>query len=255
MAADPDAVVVGSGPHGLAAAVPLAAAGLGVRVYEAADDVGGGCRTSPLTAPGFVHDVCSAAHPMAVASPFFRAFDLASRIDLRVPEVTYAHPLDGGRAGALRGSVEETAAGLGPDGDTYRGLMEPLVRSAESLAELLLAPPLRRLPTDVRGTAAMAAASLRLMGDGVARTFNTEEARGVIVGSAAHAPQPRRWLATTPFGLLLTLLGHTTGWPMPRGGSRAITDALADALRKLGGEVVTEHPVRHLRELPKVRAV
>lgn len=255
MAADPDAIVVGSGPNGLAAAVTLAAAGLGVRVYEASAEIGGGCRTSALTTPGYLHDVCSAAHPMAVASPFFRAFGLASRVDMRVPEVAYAHPLDGGRAGALRGSVAQTAAGLGADGDTYRSLMEPLQRSATSLAELMLAPPLRRLPTDLAGPAAMAAASLRLAGDGVARTLRTEEARGLIVGSAAHAPQPRRWVSTTPFGLLLTFLAHTTGWPLPRGGSRAITDALTDALRKLGGEVVTEHPVRHLRELPRVRAV
>lgn len=253
--ADLDAVVVGSGPNGLAAAVTLAAAGLGVRVYEASAEVGGGCRTSALTAPGYLHDVCSAAHPMAAASPFFRAFDLASRIDLRVPEVAYAHPLDGGRAGALRRSVEETAAELGPDGDTYRRLMAPLVESSVELAELMLAPPLRKLPTDLVGTAAIAAASLRLMGNGVTRTFRTEEARGLIVGSAAHAPQPRRWLSTTPFGLLLTLLAHFTGWPLPRGGSRAITDALADALRTMGGEVVTEHPITHLRELPRVRAV
>ncbi|MQA82249.1 MAG: NAD(P)-binding protein [Streptosporangiales bacterium] len=250
-----DAVVVGSGPNGLAAAVTLAAAGLGVRVYEGADDVGGGCRTSPLTLPGYVHDVCSAVHPMASVSPFFTAFDLAGRIDLRVPEVAYAHPLDGGRAGALYRDVERTAEGLGVDAGTYRRLMEPLVRAAPDLVPLMLAPPLRALPRDLPGTAAMAYASLRLVGDGVARTFRTDEARGLITGSAAHALQPLRRLATAPFGLLLTFLAHATGWPLPRGGSRAITDSLADALRTMGGEIVVGEPVTDLRELPRARAV
>ncbi|MQA02212.1 MAG: NAD(P)-binding protein [Streptosporangiales bacterium] len=251
----PDAIVVGAGPNGLAAAVTLAAAGLGVRVYEGAPEIGGGCRTSALTSPGFVHDVCSAVHPMAVASPFFRAFDLTARVDLRVPEVAYAHPLDGGRAGVVLGSVADTAARLGPDADAYRRIFRPLVASATELSELLLAPPLRRLPTDPGGAAALAAAMLRLTGRGVPRTFRTEEARGLFTGAAAHAVQPLRRLATAPFGLLLTMLAHTTGWPMPRGGSRAITDALAAALRSLGGEIRVGEPVRDLRELPRARAV
>ncbi|MBO0827811.1 MAG: NAD(P)/FAD-dependent oxidoreductase [Streptosporangiales bacterium] len=255
MPAELDAVVVGSGPNGLAAAVTLAAAGLSVRVYEGADDVGGGCRTSPLTLPGFVHDVCSAVHPLAVASPFFQAFQLTERIELRVPDVALAHPLDGGRAAALHQSLDETIAGLGADGAAYRRLIGPLVHAAPDLVRVLLSPPLRTLPRDVPGVAAMAAASLLLNGRGVARTFRTDEARALVTGSAAHALQPLRWLATPPFGLLLTLLGHVTGWPMPRGGSRAITDAMADALRKHGVEIRTGDPVRDLRELPRARAV
>lgn len=250
-----DAVVVGSGPNGLAAAVTLAAAGLGVRVYETASEPGGGCRTSASTLPGFRHDLCSAVHPLAAASPFFEAFDLPSRVDLRKPDVAYAHPLDGGRAGVVRGSVEETADGLGVDAETYASLLGPLVRAAPDLVPLLLAPPLRRLPTDVVGAAAMARSSLRLTGRGVARAFRTDEARGIITGAAAHAMQPLGKLTPAPMGLLLTLLAHTTGWPLPRGGSQMITDALVDALRGLGGELVTDHRVRTLRELPPARAV
>lgn len=255
MSGDLDAVVVGSGPNGLAAAVTMAAAGLSVRVYEGADDIGGGCRTSPLTLPGFVHDVCSAVHPLAVASPFFRAFGLTERIELHVPEIALAHPLDGGRAGALYQSLDQTVAELGPDGAAYRRLIGPLVEDAPDLVRVMLAPPLRTPPRELRGILTMAAASLLLNGRGVARTFRTDEARALVTGSAAHALQPLCWLATPPFGLLLTLLGHVTGWPMPRGGSRAITDAMTDALRKQGGEIVTGHPVRDLRELPRARAV
>ncbi|MGH3098017.1 MAG: phytoene desaturase family protein [Streptosporangiales bacterium] len=250
-----DAIIVGSGPNGLAAAVTLAAAGLGVRVYEAAGEPGGGCRSDALTRPGFLHDTCSAVHPLAVASPFFRAFGLRDRVDLRAPDVAYAHPLDGGRAGVVRGTVEETAGGLGVDAETYASLLGPLVRAAPDLVSLLLAPPLRRLPTDVLGTAAMARSSLRLAGRGVARAFGTEEARAVITGAGAHSMQPLSSLTPAPMGLLLTLLAHTTGWPLPRGGSQAITDALVTALCRLGGEVVTGHQVRTLRELPPAHAV
>src|SRR4249919_1672933 len=189
MRTDVDAVVVGSGPNGLAAAVTMAAAGLRVQVIEGAPSVGGGCRTEELTLPGFRHDVCSAAHPLAVASPFFQRFDLAARgVRLAFPEVEFAHPLDGGRAAVVTRSVAETAARLGPDGRAYRRLFGPLARDMDGVLEAILGPlrkpPAHPLPAVSYGRRAILPASV------VARRWHTDEARAILAGTAAHAMMP-----------------------------------------------------------------
>jgi len=190
MSGDVDAVIVGSGPNGLAAAVTLSAAGLRVHVIEGAVMPGGGCRTEELTLPGFQHDVCAAAHPLALASPFFRRFDLAARgVRFAHPEVVFAHPLDAGRAAAVTRSVADTAERLGPDGAAYRRLFRPLADGSEALVDAILSS-MRRPPSQYSvGLAVFARHGLRPAA-GVARRFRTPEARGLFAGVAAHAMMP-----------------------------------------------------------------
>src|SRR5690349_3575872 len=203
--ADADAVVVGSGPNGLAAAVTLAAAGLRVHVIEGAASLGGGCRTEELTLPGFRHDVCSTAHPLALASPFFRRFDPAARgVRFAHPEVVYAHPLDGGRAAVVTRSVTDTAAGLGRDEAAYRRLMQPLTGGGKAVADAVLSS-MRRPPLPSAALAAYARLGLR-SATAVARRFDTEEARGLFAGVATHAMLPLTESPTAGVGLLLGLL-------------------------------------------------
>ena len=254
MRTDVDAVVVGSGPNGLAAAVTMAAAGLRVQVIEGAPGIGGGCRTEELTLPGFWHDVCSAAHPLAVASPFFQRFDLAARgVRLAFPEVEFAHPLDGGRAAVVTRSVAETAARLGPDGRAYRRLLGPLARHMDGVLEAILAPlrkpPAHPLPAVSYGRRAILPASV------VARRWHTDEARAILAGTAAHAMMPLTAVPTAGVGLMLTGLAHAAGWPVVAGGSARITDAMAAALTSNGGRIETGRWVRTLAELPAARAV
>ncbi|HEY9245131.1 MAG TPA: NAD(P)-binding protein, partial [Streptosporangiaceae bacterium] len=255
MAGDADAVVVGSGPNGLAAAVTLAAAGLRVQVIEGAATIGGGCRTEQLTLPGFWHDVCSAAHPLAVASPFFQRFGLAERgVRLAAPEVVIAHPLDGGRAAVVTRPVPGTAAGLGADAAAYQRLLGPLARDYAALSELLLAPirrPPARLPA---GTVAFGLRGLRSAA-GLAHRFRTEEARALLAGVAAHGMLPLGQPPTGAVGLMLLALAHGVGWPVAEGGSARITGALAAALTGAGGHIETGRWVRSLAELPQARAV
>jgi phytoene dehydrogenase-like protein len=249
-----DAIVVGAGPNGLAAAVTLARAGLAVRVIEGAGTPGGGCRTQELTLPGFRHDVCSAVHPLAAASPFFQRLDLAGLgVTLRTPKVAFAHPLDGGRAAWLANSVDETAGALGVDGPSYRRLLAPLVRDAPLTLPSLLAP-LRSVPGH---PLAMARFGL----DGippatmVARRFRTEEAQALLAGVAAHTMQPLTAPGTGAFGLTLMMIAHLVGWPVVEGGSSGLIDALVAELAAHGGRVETGHWVRSLAELPPARAV
>jgi phytoene dehydrogenase-like protein len=253
-APETDAIVVGSGPNGLAAAITLARAGLRVRLIEGSDTPGGGCRTAELTLPGFRHDVCSAVHPLAASSPFFTGVDLAARgVTLCTPKVAFAHPLDGGRAAAVTGSVEETAASLGRDAGAYRRLLGPLVRdSAVTLPEILA--PIRSVP---RHPLAMARFGLEGLPPAtvVARSFRTEEAQGLFAGVAAHSMLPLNAPVTSAFGLLLTMAAHTVGWPVVEGGSARLAGALLDELAGLGGEVETGRWVRSLDELPAARAV
>jgi phytoene dehydrogenase-like protein len=249
-----DAIVVGSGPNGLAAAVTLARAGLTVTVIEGAGTPGGGCRTEELTLPGFHHDVCAAVHPLAASSPFFLHTDLEGRgVRLRTPKVALAHPLDGGRAAAVTGSVAETARGLGRDGRAYRRLLGPLARDADLIMPTVLAP-LRSVP---RHPVAMARFGLNglLPASVLARRFRTEEARALLAGVAAHAMLPLSSPVTGAFGLLLTTAAHSVGWPVVEGGSARIIDALVAELSSLGGRVETGHWVRSLDELPPARAV
>ena len=259
MPGDADAIVVGSGPNGLAAAVTLAAAGLRVHVIEGAASPGGGCRTEELTLPGFRHDLCSAAHPLALASPFFRRFDPAARgVRFAHPEVVYAHPLDGGRAAVVTRSVTDTAARLGRDETAYRRLMQPLADGGNAVADAVLSS-LRRPPGYSGVPAALALAAYARLGlrsaAAVARRFQTEEARGLFAGVATHAMLPLTAPPTAGVGLLLGSLAHTVGWPVVAGGSARLTDAMAEAVVAAGGQVETGHWVRSLAELPAAPAV
>ncbi|WP_217912799.1 phytoene desaturase family protein [Miltoncostaea marina] len=250
-----DAVVVGAGPNGLAAAVTLARAGRSVLLLEGAATVGGGCRSAELTAPGFVHDVCSAIHPLAAGSPFFRGLPLARLgVELVHPGAPLAHPLDDGTAVMLERSVAATAAGLGPDADAYAGLMEPLVARADAVVAGVLAPPLRP-PRHPAALLRVAPHALR-SATGLARgRFAGARARALFAGMAAHSMIRLEDRPSAGVGLLLGLLGHAVGWPVVRGGSQRIADGLAAHLRDLGGEVVTGRPVSALGELPPARAV
>ena len=243
-----DAVVVGSGPNGLAAALTLSRAGRTVRLIEGADTPGGGCRTEERTLAGFRHDICSSVHPLAAASPFFRRAQLPG-IDLLRGRVAFAHPLDGGRAGAVVGSVEETAAGLGADGSAYRKMLGPLVADVDRVLPVVLAP-LRRPPPAAAMTAMARYGALGLLPASVlARRFATPEARGLLAGVAAHASRPLSAPLTGGFGLLLMMLAHDVGWPVVAGGSSRIVDALWSELAAAGVELETGHWVRSVREL------
>lgn len=251
--AEHDAVIVGSGPNGLAAAVTLARAGRRVLVLEAADTIGGGCRTRELTLPGFRHDVCSAFHPLATASPFFRELPLAEHgLELVQPPVPLAHPLDGGTAVVLERSLEETAIGLGQDGAAWRKLYGPLVDHADTLVDETLGPirPYTRHPLVLTRFGLLAVRSAT----GLARArFRGERARALFAGLAAHAVLPLERSPTASFGLMLGMMGHAAGWPVARGGSQSIADALGSYLRSLGGEIRTSTEVGSVDELPATR--
>jgi phytoene dehydrogenase-like protein len=244
-----DVIVVGSGPNGLAAAVTLAQAGLTVRVIEGASTSGGGCRTEELTEPGFRHDVCSAVHPLVAASPFFRQplFD-DLRASLRQPPVPFAHPLDGGGAAVAARSLAETVDHLGADGPAWQALLAPLVDRADAVVDAVLAP-LRSFPAHPAAVGRFGATGI-LPASVVAHRFTEEPAKALLAGAAAHAMAPLSSPLTGAFGLLLTMLAHTGGWPVAEGGSDAITRALVAALRQQGGTVETGRWISALGELP-----
>ncbi len=250
-----DAVVVGSGPNGLAAAVRLAEAGWHVRVCEAADTIGGGCRSAELTLPGFVHDICSAVHPLAAASPFFRTLPLERYgLEWIHPPAPLAHPFDDGPPALLERSLDDTAAALDGDGPAYRRLFEPLVRGWDPLVREVLGP-LPHIPRHPLLLARFGLNALRSARGLVERRFRGDRARALFGGIAAHSLAPLESPGTAAFGLLLGLAGHAVGWPIPRGGSRRIADALAAHLLALGGEIATGTPVHRLDELPPSRTV
>lgn len=245
-----DAVVVGSGPNGLAAAVTLALRGVSVTVYEAAGTIGGGTRTSERIVPGLLHDDCSAVHPMGIASPLFRSLDLAAHgLEWCRPDVDLAHPLDSGAPGVVTGSLDETCAGLGPDGPSWHRLFAPLTDRFEDLADEVLGPlahvPRHPITLARFGIDALIPATL------TARRWRTPQARALFGGVAAHAYYPLTRPTTSAVGLLMLAAGHRYGWPVARGGSRAITDALASLLRAHGGRIETGRRVRALGELPR----
>ena len=249
-----DAVVVGAGPNGLAAAIELARNGRSVHVIERAAEIGGGTRTAQLTLPGFRHDVCSAVHPLAVGSPFLATLPLAEHgLTLLEPAVAAAHPLDDGSAAALHRSLAETADALGRDGRAYRALVGPFARDWERLAPFVLGPP------GVPSAPLLAARFAALAGVPAAalcRTaFRTPAARALFAGAAAHAMRPLHAAGTTAFGLVLLALGHACGWPVAKGGSAAITAAMRAHLEALGGTVETDREITSLAQLPPSRAV
>jgi phytoene dehydrogenase-like protein len=250
----PDAIVVGAGPNGLAAAIELARAGRSVLVCERAPTVGGGARTAGLTLPGYRHDVCSAIHPLAVGSPFLRSLPLGDHgLELLEPEVQAAHPLDGGRAAVLHRSLAQTAAGLGEDGGAYAALLRPFAEGWDELAPTVLGAP--RPPRHPLLAARFARAGLRGVA-GLARgRFRGDPARALVAGMGAHSMRPLDRTPTAAFALTLLALGHAVGWPVARGGSQAIADAMAAYLRELGGEIEVGREVGSLAELPPARAV
>jgi phytoene dehydrogenase-like protein len=249
-----DAVVVGSGPNGLTAAVTLAAAGGRVLVLEAADTIGGGARTAELTLPGVRHDVCSAVHPLGAGSPAFADLPLGDHgLEWVHPEVPLAHPLDGGEAGVVERDVDATAERLGSDAAAWRATVGRVAARWDATLALTLAPPLwgvRRPLAGLRLAPLALPSAARLV-----RRFETPRGRALIAGLAGHSASPLTTLTTGGVAMVFGGSAHAVGWPFARGGSQAITAALASHLKSLGGEVRTGSPVADWGDLPEARAV
>ena len=250
---DYDAIVVGSGPNGLAAAIRLQQAGVSVLLLEARDTIGGGMRTKELTLPGFYHDVCSAVHPMALGSPFFSTLPLADYgLEYLFSPLEAAHPFDDGTAAFLSRGIGETAAALGADARAYRRLIAPVAEHWEAIAADSLGPfsfPRHPLIMARFGLNALRSASA------IAGRFSTSRARGLWAGMAAHSIQPLTNVASAAIALVLSAVGHRYGWPVPKGGSQAIGQALAGYFVSLGGEIRTDVNVSSLEQLPSHHAV
>jgi phytoene dehydrogenase-like protein len=249
-----DAIVIGSGPNGLAAAITLAQAGRSVRLLEAEATIGGATRSLALTQPGFVHDVCSTVHALAVLSPYLKTLPLAAHgLEFVHPPAPFAHPFDDGTAIVAERSVDATADSLGAaDGRAYRKLVAPFVARAGDLMTALLGPPGVRHPLVMARFGRHAIRSASALAHG---RFRDARTRAMIAGAAAHSMVPLEYAATAGYALGLIVAAHTAGWPLARGGSQQVANALAAYLRSLGGEIVTGTRVDSLDELPPARAV
>ncbi len=243
-----DAIIVGAGPNGLASAITLQKQGLSTLLLEGSDSVGGGMRTKELTLPGFKHDICSAIHPMAMASPFFRTLPLAQHgLAFVKPTYAAAHPLDDGPTALLYNSVVETARGLGSDAKIYRALVEQVTEDWDSLSSAIMGPlryPAKPFQLASFGIKALQPASW------TARRFHTEQGKALWAGLAAHGIQPLSNWTTSAIALVLAAVGNTYGWPVPVGGSQAIADALTSYYQSLGGHIQLNHWLRNRSELP-----
>lgn len=252
---DYDAIVVGSGPNGLAAAIELARSGWSVAVYEAKETIGGGTRSEALTLPGFVHDVCSAIHPLGIGSPFFKTLPLEKYgVEWIHPEIALAHPFDDLPPALLYRSFEQTGESLGHDGETWRRLMEPFADRWDDLAVDILAP-LRIIPHHPFLMARFGLKALRSARQLAHSHFEGPQARALFAGMAAHSFIPLDRMPTASFGLVLGILAHAIGWPVARGGSATITRALAAYLAEMGGAVITGNRIQSAAELPPARAI
>jgi phytoene dehydrogenase-like protein len=249
---DYDAVVVGSGPNGLAAAILLQQHGQSVLLLEGKDTIGGGLRTAELTLPGFHHDICSAIHPLAVASPFYKTLPLEKfGLEYIYPEVAAAHPFDNGKAAVLLNSIQDTARLLGTDEQAYLKLLTPIVKSWPGLApDVLSSLHIPKHPIDMAGFGLKALLSATTL----AKIFQTTEAKGLLAGMAAHAIQPLTNAATAAIALVLMANGHLKGWPLPKGGSQRIADALAAYFVSIGGKIETNTYITSLKQLPPAKA-
>lgn len=250
---DYDAVVVGSGPNGLAAAIVLQQAGCSVLLLESKNTIGGGLRSKALTLPGYIHDVCSAIHPMAAGSPFFSSLPLKKHgLEFIYPTLAAAHPFDNGTAAVLGESLEATAALLGADEKKYLDLIAPIIQDWPLIANNLLGP--LRFPAHPFALARFGLKAL-LSAETVAKRFTTEKAKGLWAGMAAHSIMPLSNLSTAAIGFVLMAVGHLRGWPLPKGGSQQIADALASYFVSIGGKIETNFNVHSLSQLPSSHAV
>lgn len=250
-----DAIIVGAGPNGLAAAITLAQEGQKVLVLEARDTLGGGTRTAEITLPGFQHDICSAIHPLGVASPFFNRLPLDNfGLEWITPPVALAHPFDDGQAAILGRSIDESAGSMGVDKQAYTRLMAPLVGSWQDILEDILGPfPL--IPHHPVSLARFGLQALRSLRGFAESNFRGAPARGLFAGLAGHGMLPLEEFTTASIAIVLGMLAHAVGWPIPRGGSQAISNAMAKYLNSLGGEIVTGQEVKSLDDLPASEAV
>lgn len=245
-----DAVVVGGGPNGLAAAITLKRKFKTVLLLEARETIGGGVRSSALTLPGFIHDVCSAVHPLALASPFFRQLELHRYgLDWIQPEIPLAHPFEDGEALCLHRSLAVTADMLGPDGKAYREMLQPFVENHERLLSDVLKP--LPIPENPVLMARFGLKALRSAKNIAEAKFRSARTRALFAGLAAHAMIPLDRTATAAFGIILAVLAHGVGWPIVKGGSQGLADALADCFRDSGGEIQTGKTVCSRDDLPK----
>ncbi len=244
-----DAVVVGSGPNGLAAAIALQQQGLSVKILEAKATPGGGMRSMPLTLPGFVHDVCSAVHPMGIYSPFFNSLPLqAHGLEWVQPALALAHPFADGEAATLSTSLEETAASLRQDEKAYLKFMEPLVKNWENIGPDLLGP-LNLLPKHPFDLARFGLHALQSATGLTQRRFKAKYAKGLFAGLAAHSVRPLEHSITSAIGLVLAVVGHKYNWPFPKGGTQRLADSLVSYFKSIGGEIETDHTVTSYKEL------